>query len=355
MIEQEAPAGSRSRLNVYIVETRFQALVAVMIARSQPSTDNLICHYRAEIGQFLARFPFVTAHAIDTTPCTGLFRRQRTVLRVMQHVLHTIQRYPSARDIHLHTTKLQGPLFNYYVHYLRRQLPQAALHFNIITDGAFNFHRGNMTDSDLRQMARKDGNLAYRLFGLQYYPYSGDRFGIEADVIEKVYLLPKSPHEYEPTRVVDIPIVDLGLRKPTANNANGQPEKRGLVIGEKLLDKGYLSEDEEQRVSHSIGEIMQQHGITHVDYVKHPLSDHPSLRLPWYHDLITDAPVEVCIMENDYRVIAGVRSTGLFTAKLLAGAECSVVSVGIDLCRNRRELAMKIKEAFLGMDIQVRE
>ena len=69
----------------------------------------------------------------------------------------------------------------------------------------------------------------------------------------------------------------------------------------------------------------------------------------------TDAPVEVCIMENDYHVIAGVRSTGLFTAKLLASAECSVVSVGIDLCRNRRELAMKIKEAFLGMGIQVHQ
>lgn len=347
---QEASSGAPRRLNVFIVETRFQALVAVMIARSQPDTDNLVCHYRAEIGQFLTRFPFVRAQAIDTTARTGLFRRQRTVLRVMKQVLHAIRAYPAARDVHLHTTKLQGPLFNYYVHYLRTHLPLATLHFNIITDGAFNFHRGNMTDSDLRNMARKDGNLLYRLFGLTYYPYSGDRFGIEADVIENVYLLPQSPHEYSPARVRDIPIVDLGLR-----NADAGSEKRGLVIGEKLLDKQYLSEEEEQRVANTIGTIMQSHGIRHVDYVKHPLADHPSLRLPWYHDLVTDAPVEVCIMENNYNVIAGVRSTGLFTARLLAAADCEVVSVGIDLCRNRRELAMKIKAAFLGMGIQVRE
>lgn len=344
------PNGQTDSLNVYIVETRFQALVAVLIARSQPEASHLVCHYRAEIASFLARFPFVTAQAIDTTPRTGLFRRQRTVRRVMRQVLDAIHRQSPARDIYLHTTKLQGPLFNYYVHFLRTQLPQSILHFNIITDGAFNFHRGNMTDNDLRRMARNDGHLLYRLFGLQYYPYTGDRFGIEADVIEKVYLLPQSPHEYEPSRVCDIPIVDLGLRHPTANT-----EKRGLVIGEKLLDKQYLSEEEEQRVAQTIGNIMQQHGITQVDYVKHPLADHPSLRLPWYHDLVTDAPVEVCIMENDYHVIAGVRSTGLFTAKLLASAECSVVSVGIDLCRNRRELAMKIKEAFLGMGIQVHQ
>ena len=343
----------RPHLNVFIVETRFQALVALLIARSLPNTDNLVCHYRAEIGAFLSRFPFVRAQAIDTTPCSGLFRRQRSVKRVMNQVLAAIRQFPNARDIHLHTTKLQGPLFNYYVNFLRKQLPQATLHFNIITDGAFNFHRGNMTQSDIRTMAHKDGNLLYRLFGLEFFPYSGDRFGIEADVIEKIYLLPKAPHEYDlkrsaGSRVLDIPIVDLGLAKKSAS-----AEKRGLVIGEKLLDKQYLSEEEEKQVAETIGNLMKAQGITQVDYVKHPLADHPSLRLAWYNDLVIDGPVEIAIMENAYSIIAGVRSTGLFTARLLAGQECNVVSVGIDLCRNRRELAMKIKQAFLGMDIAV--
>lgn len=346
-------AQGKPHLNVFIVETRFQALVALLIARSQPDTDNLVCHYRAEIGSFLARFPFVRAQAIDTTPCTGIFRRQRSVKRVMSQVSAAIRQFPHSRDIHLHTTKLQGPLFNYYVNYLRQQLPQAAIHFNIITDGAFNFHRGNMTQNDIRTMAHKDGNPLYRLFGLKFFPYSGDRFGIEADVIEKIYLLPKAPHEYDlkraaGSRVLDIPIVDLGLSKKIATT-----EKRGLVVGEKLLDKNYLSEDEEKQVAETIGHFMKAQGITQVDYVKHPLADHASLKLPWYNDLVIDGPVEIAIMENDYAVIAGVRSTGLFTARLLAGNECKVISVGIDLCRNRRELAMKIKQAFHGMDIAV--
>ncbi len=348
-----ANAGNHGRLNVFIVETRFQALVALLIARSMPDTDNLVCHYREEIGSFLSRFPFVRAKAIAIEPLAGLFRRQRLIRRVLHAVLDEIRHFPMAREVHLHTTKLQGPLFNYYVNFLRQHVTWANMHFNIITDGAFNFHRGNMSDSDSRTMQRKDGNLLYRLFGLTFYPYSGDRFGIEADVIEKIYLLPKAPHEYDLTRaagsrVLDIPLVDLGLTRQATSTG-----KRGLVIGEKLIDKGYLSEAEELQVAETIGNRMKAHGITQVDYVKHPLSDHPSLRLPWYTDLVIDGPVEIAIMENDYSVIAGVRSTGLFTARLLSSDHCDVLSVGIDLCRNRRELAMKIKQAFLGMNISV--
>lgn len=343
------------RLNVFIVETRFQALVALLIARSQPDTDNLICHYRAEIGSFLSRFPFVRACAIDTAPPKGPFRSQRKIRSVLQQVSNALKHYPHAQHIYFHSTKLQGPLFNYFVNHLRQfiqqrqqQFPTASLHFNIITDGAFNFRRGDFSTSDVRNMKSKGNSLLHRVFGLQFYPYTGERFGIEADIIEKIYLLPKAPHEYDATRVCDIPIVDLGLASAVTSN-----EKRGLVIGEKLLDKNYLSIEEEEQVARKIGNIMQSHGITQIDYVKHPLADHPSLRLPHYHDLVIDGPVEVAIMENHYSVIAGVRSTGLFTAKLLTGSECEVVSVGIDLCRNRRELAMKIKQAFIGMGITV--
>lgn len=350
MTDTASPRGHCSRLNVFIVETRFQALVSLLIAKSQPDSDNLICHYREEIGSFLGRFDFVRAKTVDTRLKKGLWRRQRRIRNVLNTVLAEIRQYPDARDVHFHTTKLQGPLFNYYVNFLRKRVTWATMHFNIITDGTFNFHRGDMTDSDRRVHDEKPGNLLYRLFGLDFYPYDGDRFGIEAAVIERIYLLPNAPHEYDASRVFPVPIVDLGI----CQQENGG-EPRALVIGEKLRDKDYFTAEDEVQVSAQIAELLQARGITRVDYVKHPLAIYPDLQQPEYRELKTDFPVEVCIMENRYRVIVGVISTALFTARLLSDSECEVLSVGLERCTGRNDLAHKIKKAYQGMGVTIIE
>lgn len=339
----------QTRLNVFVVETRFQALVSLLIARSQPDADSLIVYYLPNIGPFVDRFRFVRGLYVDPSEGRFLFARQRKIRRILQRVLREIRAYPAATTVDVYCAKFQGSLFNYYIRFLQDRLAGVRVRFNIITDGTFNFQRADVTDKDRAAMQKKVHSWKDRLFGLAFYPYEKERYGIEADVIEKIYLLPQSPHQYDPARVVDVPMVDLGI--PQAATAAGG--RSALVIGEKLTDKGYLTPADERAVSAQVADLLRARGIERVDFVPHPTATHPDLQEPHYHVVQTNDPVELRILEHPYAMVVGVASTALFTARLLRGSGCHTVSVGLQHCAGRNDLAHKIGEAFEGMGVEV--
>lgn len=337
-------------LNVFIVESRFQALVSLLIAKSAANSDNLVFYYAEETGSFIGKFPFVQAHYLGPKITAGPWKRPRKLRRMVKQIEKTVSDYAGKVDaVNVFVANLKTHLLNYSVNRLRNTVTWAPLSFSIITDGTFNFKRYAMPADYPAKMAQTARKLPYRLLGLDFYIYSGDLQGIEDPLISKIYLLPKSPHDYSPERVVDVPVVDLGIE------ANQPPEnsKRALVIGERLFAKGYLTEAEEQEVNQQIAQLLRDRGISSVDFVKHPNAPTDAMPQPWYNPIATQDPVEVHLMEHHYDIVIASVTTALITARMLCPASTAVISVGLERCAGRKHTVREVEKTLRGLGVEM--
>lgn len=337
-----------STLNVFIVESRFQALVALLIARSQPDATHLVFFQDEDMGSFVCRFPFVQAIRLAADIRTGPWKRPRKLRRRVQQINDTVQQYRgTATQVNVFVANLKTHLLNYSVNRLRTTVNWAPVSFQILTDGTFNFRRYPMTDPWRAEMHKVAGKWRYRLLGLTFYEYQGDLQGIEDPLISRIWLLPHSPHQYDPARVVDVPVVDLGLRNQTA-----KPDgTRALVIGERLCAKAYLDAEEEQQVNQQIADLLATRGITHVDFVKHPNAPTDEITRHGYNTVNTQDPVEIRLMTHDYDVVIASVTTALITARMLCPATCEVISVGLERCAGRKPTVREVEQAFRGLGV----
>lgn len=336
-------------LNLFVVESRFQALVSLMIARSQTDSDAIIGFYLPEIGQFLQQFPWVQPLYLGKKVRVGPWKRERTLKRRLHTLFRAVTRAGIPGEIHYHCANLKTPLLNYPIRYLQKRLPDTTLSVNIITDGTANFQRYSLSEKTTRKLERLARKPVRRLLGLDFCPFNRERRGIDADIVRRIYLLPGAPHEYDASRVVDLPLV------PLANNtdSSGDAGRRALVIGEKLTDRGYLSPADERAVASTIANLIRTSGIGQVDYIRHPTAQHPDLLQPGYTEIITHDPIEIRLMQHTYSLICGTASTALLTARLLQPACGRTVSVGLARCSGRNALAARIGQAFAGMGIEI--
>lgn len=338
-------------LNLFVVESRFQALVSLMIARSQPEATSIICYYLEEIGQFTRQFPFVRSVYLGDKIRLGPWKRERTLKRQLQTLYRETVRAGVFTAIHYHCANLKTPLLNYPIRYLQTRLPQTPITVNIITDGTANFQRHSLSENTIRRQARLANKSVNRLFGLAFTPFNRERRGIDADIVRYIYLLPGAPHEYDAGRVVTVPIVPLS----DAISSAAGTKPRALVIGEKLTDRGYLSTADERTIAAALAGIIRACGITQVDYARHPTASHPDLLQPGYTEIITHDPIEMRIMQHPYQLVCGIASTALLTARLLQPKGGRTVSMGLARCSGRNALTARIRQAFVGMGIEIHD
>lgn len=335
-------------LNVFIVESRFQALVALLIARSALNSENLVFYYAEETGNFINKFPFVHSHYLGPKISSGPWKRPRKLLRMVNLIEKTVAQYEGkVESVNVFVANLKTHLLNYSVNRLRKTVNWTPISFNIITDGTFNFKRYPMPADYPAKMAKIARKLPYRLPGLDFYIYSGDLQGIEDPLIHQIYLLPHSPHEYNAEHIVDVPIVDLGLT--VQHNASNKP--RALVIGERLFAKEYLTEAEENDVNQIIADLLTARDISDVDFVKHPNAPTNAVPQPWYTLIDTQDPVEIRLMEQHYDVVIASVSTALMTARMLCPTTTEVISVGLERCAGRKKTIREVEKAFRGLGV----
>ncbi len=343
-------------LNVFIVESRFQALVALLIARSFSDSENLLFYYAEETGSFIQRFPFVKAEYLGPKITSGPWKRPRKLRRMVKQIEQRVESYRNNHgdkkigEVNVYVANLKTHLLNYSANRLRNSVDWAPVTFNVITDGTFNFKRYAMPDNYPAKLQATARKLPYRLLGLDFYIYSGDWQGIEDPLINRIYLLPQSPHEYAPERVVDVPVVDLGIK--SSQPANTQ-QKRALVIGERLFAKNYLTEEEEQQVNQQIANTLMARGIRTVDYVKHPNAPASDKLPPQYSTITTQDPVEIRLMEHHYDVVIASVTTALITARMLCPASTDVISVGLARCAGRKKTVLEVEKAFRGLGVEL--
>jgi hypothetical protein len=334
-------------LNLYIVESRFQALVALMVARSQPEHEHRLFYFLESIGDFTRQFPFVESVFLGHRLRKGLWKKPRSLRRMVNTVVDVALQGEPPTTVHYHCANLKTPLLNYPLHALKQALPNALLTVNILTDGTSNFKRRHLSEKAQRKLRKIAQRPIPLLLGLRFTLFNRERFGIDADIIDKIYLLPGAPHQYDLSKVVDMPIVDLGLPAAHAND-----ETRALVIGEKLTERNWLAPEDEQRIALQLAELIAATGITHIDYVPHPTATHLDLWQDHYTRVDTKDPIELRIMQHRYPLICGIASTALFTARLLQPADGRTISAGLQCVTGRNALASTIGQAFNGMGVE---
>lgn len=331
-------------VNLYVVESRFQALVALMLARSQPSQEHVVFHFHAAVGEFTHQFSFVRSVSLGDRLQHGLWKKPRSL---RQQVNTIVVAAHGASTVHYHCANLKTPLLNYPIAALRHALPAATVTVNILTDGTSNFKRRTLSDKALRKLQKIAQRPVPFLLGLRFTLFNRERFGIDADTVRHIYLLPGAPHEYDAAKVKAVPMVDLGLTPATADHA-----LRALVIGEKLTERGWLTTDDEQRIAAQVAALIQHAGITQIDYVPHPTATQCDLWQEHYTRVDTRDPIELRMMQHRYTLVCGIASTALFTARLLQPHGARTVSVGLDCVTGRNALADTIGQAFRGMGVE---
>jgi hypothetical protein len=341
-------------LNLFVVESRFQALVALMIARNQPESDNRVFYVQEDIGAFTQQFPFVRSVFLGNKIRHGICKRARTLKQRVNRLCSEVTAAGATTHIHYHCANLKTPLLNYPIAALKKQFPNSNITVNIITDGTSNFKRKSMSDKAAQRLQLLSQRKLYRWLGLNFTLFNRERFGIDADIVQRIYLLPGAPHEYDASRVVAVPIEDLSLPATQTHSVNHMHDGlRALVIGEKLTERGWLTTDNEQRISADIAQLLHDNGIIDIDYVPHPTATHLDLWQDHYTRVITQDPIELRLMQHRYTVIFGIASTALFTARLLQPKDGKTISIGLHCLTGRNALAETIGVAFAGMGIEV--
>lgn len=336
-------------VNLYIVATPLQYLAAELIrdhfeAKNENHLFYLLRRQEKEIDPnrwtSVSFLPWPRKY-----PKKGLFGIAR---RIKENLRVVAKKCEGAKEIQLHSLIMSSESINYNINYLRHNFPEAEVTFRLIPDGTSNLYR--------RPMHKIKEYLLYiykirLLFGpdLNYYTFSGDPGGCDADITDKIYVLHGMPHEYTIDRVVELP----PLKVVPVESVVGQ--KRAFVVGQPPhLILPINPEEGMKTLADGIHNTLKDLGITQVDYKAHPKDQKGLLSHPSYRAISINEPLEKYLASHYYHVIIGVSSTTLFIAKLMYGDKVRVISYGHDLLvevndrtgSRERNKKLAIKEHF---------
>lgn len=253
----------------------------------------------------------------------GGVKRARNNLRLVGEIC------TGAAEIRLHTTVIDSEAVNYLINYLRSNFPAARFSIRIIPDGLLNIRRRPLKGvKPALQYLKKFRRLIAP--ELNYYTFSGDRTGADDPLVDRIYLMPRLPHEYDAAKVVELP----SLVSCTGAHEAARPP-RALVVGQPLLDFKRMTPEHLATVTQGIRDFIAGAGIAEVVFKAHPKDKERGLAAPGYSDLELDEPLEMHLAHTPYDLVIGVFSTALVTARQILPESSRVVAYGINLVNYR--------------------
>jgi hypothetical protein len=232
-----------------------------------------------------------------------------------------------ADQIVLHMYQIYSERTNYLINHLRKRFPRVPLHVRLIPDGVRNLKIRRMTG--IRSLAAPVNRLKWAFDSrLNYYGYSGDRLGSDAEVVDRIYLPRGFPHMYTNDKVcwVDMPQAET----------DRQPAETALVLGTALLQRGMCSASDMDLAAKCIREELSARGVKEVWYKPHHAECEQRLELwsPGYRLLTSQLGVERLLTQYSVGHLVGQCSTALLTARLMH-PQLKVISCGLDVVERR--------------------
>lgn len=336
--------------NIFLIYSPLHYLAAESVAAHfEQNSHNYLFYLKSEFQKLVDPSKWDAVNFLPWPrfyPEKGLFGGMRRAVKNLELVGGLCK---GATTIRLHTTVIDTEAVNYLINFLRASFPDATFSVRIIPDGLLNIRRHPM--GQLKQ-ALQYLKKARRLFfpTLDYYSFSGDRTGSDDPIVDRIYLLPRFPHQYDTAKVVELPT----LLDTTVVNKEVTFLPRGLVIGQPLVDFKRMTAANVEVVSCGIRHFIEKCGVREIDYKAHPKDHERDYDSPDYRDLGIDVPLEVYLSKHSYDLVIGVCSTALLTARLIMPASTRVVAYGINLMelrsKNERE---EIESTFRKFGIEI--
>ena len=174
----------------------------------------------------------------------GTIRRTSNNLAVVGNVC------AGASKIRLHTPVIDTEAVNYFINFLQGAHPEAKFSVRLLPDGLLNVQRHPLgLFKEMMQYFKKARRFIYP--ALNYYTFRGDRTGSDTKIVDRIYVLPGFPHEYDHSKTVEISLLkeggDAGIR-----TALGTTGKRALVLGQPLIAFNRFTKEDMQAVTMGI-------------------------------------------------------------------------------------------------------
>lgn len=337
-------------VNLFMVYSPLHCLCAEQIVQHfESGARNAIFYLKPEFRDLVneSHWDFVTYLPWPRfEPEPGYFGR----IRRTRHNLDIVAGFcRGARQIVLHTTVIDTEAINYNINFLRETFPEADFRIRLIPDGTMNVERQSLGFfRELLQYSR----LARRIVcpELHYYRFKGDRTGSDDRLVDRIYLLPRFPHQYNPAKVVYLP----SFLQTSDGSDKERVMKRALVIGQPLIAYKRMTRESVAAVTGKISDYLHDCGIEEVYYKSHPRDATREYAQEEYSELVLDKPLEHHLAECPYGVVIGVCSTGLLTARMILPDWCKVVSCGINLMKfpNNKERS-SYTDIFRKLDVEI--
>lgn len=311
-------------VNVYFVASPLQLLAAQQIAQHhEAGARQVLVWYQRSLG------PQVRAGDWDASgylpwprrhPLPGWFGHHRRLLANIDLVAALIGRCDT---LHLHSAVFDTEAINYFLRALPARCGARTMHARILPDGLLGIRRYPLSLSKhIAQRVRVVRRWVSPC--LRYWVFSGDRIGSEAPFCDRIYVLAGLPHDYDADKVVVL--APLAQRSTPSDAA--QPLRRALVIGQPLVGTGLMKATDRDAVALQIEQWLASCQLEQIEYKAHPKDRQFELCRPSYQVLEIDQPLEVWLGRTPYRVVVGVRSTALLSARQLCEPDTQVVAFG---------------------------
>lgn len=339
--------------NIFLIYSPLHYLAAENIATHfERNSRNHLFYLKAEYSDLVETSNWESVDFLPWPrfyPEKGLFGRLKRTRKNLDIVAGACR---GATEIRLHTPVIDTEAANYLINFLQSLYPDARFCVRIIPDGLLNVQRYPLSRlKEVLQYCKK----ARRLIdpALDYYTFRGDRVGSDAEIVDRIYVLPGLPHEYNRAKTVEISLIKKNQVHVT-DLATEKTKRRALVIGQPLVAFNRFNRNDMQAVSLGIREFIAACGIDYIDYKSHPRDKEKEFGHPDYTELVIEKPLETHLASNHYDLVIGVDSTSLLTARMILPASCRVVSYGMDMIIYRgTEDKTKIGSPFVSLGVEM--
>jgi len=337
-------------VNIYLIYSPLHYLAAESIAvHHEPVARNVLFYLKEEFGGVVDPTRWDSSAFLPWPrfyPERGLFGRLRRATMNLEMVGSTCA---GASEIRLHTPVIDTEAVNYFIQYLRRRYPTARFSVRLIPDGLLNVQRHPLGRiKELLQYCKKLRRVVCP--DLDYYTFRGDRTGSDDAIVDRIYVLPGLPHEYDRSRTVEIPLMHGSTESRTLVAGN----RRALVLGQPLVAYRRFTPDDMHSVSAGMRNFIADCGIDEICYKSHPRDLDREFAHPDYRELVIDGALEKHLAAEPYDLVIGVCSTALLTARMILPHSCRVVAYGLDMMKYRGERDRRNIEApFASLGVEM--
>lgn len=255
------------------------------------------------------------------------------------------------KEINLHFPRIDNVHNNIVINYLRHNFQDARINVRLIPDGAINIFSSKLCASKLEKQKRWINNIGFRLVqGLEYYAYSGDELGADADIVDRIYCFEgvKTGYAEHKLHMINFPI-SCDNKKSLGSSV--------LVIGQNFLELNTASREYVDRVSDAMFVLVRNISSEKIDYAPHPRSSFDEFGRSEYNYIDNDyLCIEEKIAKGGYEHVVSCYSSALINSKIMFGDNIKAYSFGLNCFpfknSSQRE---KLLSAYHSLGIEVLE